>query len=211
MYVSPPADTARVISVVTPPQAEPISLAEAKWQAQIKHDDDDEWLETLAIPSARERAEHATWRQLITGTFALRLAGFPCERVLELPRPPLQRVTSITYLDHAGATQTFAAANYRVSAPAGPRARRGRIALVTGASWPTTADEIDAVTVLFEAGYGATGAAVPSQLKMAILRDVAGLYEQRETIQLAPGLNEAIELPDGSRFVYQSFKCRPTA
>jgi uncharacterized phiE125 gp8 family phage protein len=199
----------RHLSIVEEPTGWPITLAAAKKQIRQEDvPDDDEWIETEGIPAAAQRAEHATRRQLILATWDWKLDGFPCGRVLTLPRPPLQSVTWVKYLDTAGVEQTFAASNYRLSKPAGERCARGRLALVSGASWPSTADEIDAVTIRFVAGYGAGPAAVPPRLRMAMLRDLAALYAHREevTMQIGIAAGGAVVLPDGAAHVYRTFK-----
>jgi uncharacterized phiE125 gp8 family phage protein len=200
----------RRLFLVTAPVDEPIDIDAAKWQLRAEHiEDDDEWLQNEGIPAARERAEHGTGRQLITAIYDLKLDGFPCGRWIEVPRPPLQSVTYVKYLDASGVEQTFADTNYRVSKPTGPRCARGRIALVSDVSWPTTADEIESVTVRFVAGYGDSGVSVPAQLRMAMLRDIGALHSNREQVIVKPGLTMPVELPDGSKRVYKTFKSYP--
>lgn len=138
---------------------------------------------TRLIRAARLQVERITRRGLLSQTWELQLDAFPAGAVIELPLPPLLSVTSVTYQDTAGAWQTLAASAYVVTGPAGPIAERGRITLADGATWPTTADEADSVKVRFVAGYGTTAAAVPDDLRQAVLMLVGELYEQRaETI-----------------------------
>jgi uncharacterized phiE125 gp8 family phage protein len=178
---------------------------------------------TTLITAVRERAETATGRQLITATWDLVLDQFPCglqpyelgsrwrdwgfDRIgnlfLDIPKAPLQSVTSISYVDTAGQTQVWAASNYLVDAPSGPRGRRGRIAPAYGVVWPFTQAQINAATVRFVAGYGATAASVPSLLRQAMLMDIATLYENRDA--------EAVAMPTGAASIYRAHKVRALA
>jgi uncharacterized phiE125 gp8 family phage protein len=90
------------------------------------------------IRGVRDRAEGATDRAFLTQTWDYTRDGFPDDTVLELPKPPLQSVTHVKYLDTAGVEQTWPATHYVVEAPAGGRCARGRIVLMTNVVWPTT-------------------------------------------------------------------------
>ena len=104
----------------TSPAKEPVSLAEAKLHLKIEATDtgEDSLIKRLIVV-ARRRAEVSTGRALVTQTWTLALDGFP-GGVIEVPRPPLSSVTSITYIDPEGATQTVAADRYRVDAQREP-------------------------------------------------------------------------------------------
>lgn len=148
---------------------------------------------TRLITAVRMRAEAATWRQLMTATWDLYLDRFPsCERVIEVPKPPLISVTHVKYLDTSGTLTTMTVTtDYTVSAPTGPRGRRGRISLAYGVSWPSAQAVSDAVVIRFVAGYGATGSTVPAILRQAMLIDMGTLYEHRDdtsgdTVQMHP-------------------------
>lgn len=123
-----------------------------------------------------------TGRQLLTATYTLTLDAFPeWATCIVVPRPPLQAVTSITYLDAAGVSQPWSASGYRVLAPAGPHAAHGAIHLAAGQTWPSTQDVAGAVTVTFTAGYGEADA-VPAAITQALLILVAHWFEHREPI-----------------------------
>jgi len=192
------------------PEDEPITLAQAKGQCLIDEDitQFDEQFENIVIPAARERAEIATWRQMLTARWTLKLRRFPC--VIELPKPPLQEVISITYVDSAGVVQALDTDDYVVTRPTGPRPRRGRITPTYGTSWPSVRDQIDAVEVTFDAGYGDTGDSVPPLLRQAMLLDLGALYAHREELVAQPGLSALLQLPKGAFSIYRSFKSRPT-
>jgi uncharacterized phiE125 gp8 family phage protein len=121
------------------------------------------------IKAAREYGETFTHRAFITQTWDLKLEGFPCEGVLELPKAPLLTSTApvVTYVDRNGDTQTWSSSLYTVDAPAGPKARVGQIVPNYGQMFPATRDVVNAVTVRFVAGYGAASA-VPSLIKTCL-------------------------------------------
>lgn len=164
------------------PEQPAVSLAEAKLHLRVDHDAEDSLIERI-IRAATERAEEIQGRAYVTQTFRLGLPRFPRGRVIYLPRPPLQSVEQITYLDPAGEEQTLSPDVYRVD----PAAVPGRVILRQGAAWPETADEPDAVRVTYLAGYGDTGEAVPEETRAAILLFVGHLYESREAITIGTG------------------------
>jgi uncharacterized phiE125 gp8 family phage protein len=151
------------------PVAQPLFLEQAKEYAKIEIPHENATLADI-LTTATERCEDLLGQSLITQTWALTLDSFfqepfydAVEGVLKLPRPPLQSVTSITYFDTAGVSQTWSSASYQVDA----KSRPGRIALVEGQDWPDTNEQLGAVVITYVAGYGAAEA-VPAQVKQAI-------------------------------------------
>jgi len=112
---------------------------------------------SLMISMARQAAELQLSRYLITQTIDAYFDRFPESFVL----PPLQTVTSITYVDALGATQTLASNQYQVDAVSVP----ARIIPVSGVTWPAVADRMNAVKVRFVAGYGDDPEDVPACVK----------------------------------------------
>ncbi len=161
------------------------------------------------ITAARLWCELYTERAFITQTWDLALDyGFPTSGVcrnrrLCLPRPPLQTVTSVTYVDTAGTPQTWSAALYTVLAPQGPTAGWGAIVPVFGQVYPSTQSVAGAVTVRFVAGYGAA-AAVPPAIKSAMKLLIGNWWANREgaTIERA----SADILPLGVEALLMPFK-----
>ncbi len=160
------------------PATEPITLAEARAHLRVDDTTENDYI-TALITVAREHVESLTDRQLITATYALRLDDFPrrsCD-IIRPPRPRLIAVSSITYVDTAGDTQTLAAADYQVDAVSEPC----RILPAYGLTWPSTRSQLNAVTITYTAGYGAA-AVVPKAIKQAILMLVAHWFENREPV-----------------------------
>jgi len=162
------------LTLVTPPQVEPVAIGTVKEQAIVAHDEDNGLIARL-ITAARMHVEQVTWRQLITATYEWRLDQL-CG-ALYVPRPRLQSVVSIEYVDAQGNTQTLDPAAYTVDTHSTP----GRVVPAAGASWPATRGHIDDVIVTFNAGYGDSANDVPETLRHAVLMLVAYWYEQRES------------------------------
>jgi uncharacterized phiE125 gp8 family phage protein len=198
------------LSLVSAPTADPLDLIDAKRHLRIEDDvtDDDDLVGSL-ISAAGERAELATHRALIRQTWDLVLDSFPDADFIEIPKPPLVSITSVSYIDTGGVTQTFSSSGYVVTAPAGPRCARGRLALKFGSVWPVTQAQRGAVTIRFIAGYGGSWADVPSLLRAGMKLDVGTLYENRESALI--GLRGTVEeLPFGVRAIYFSYRSHAT-
>lgn len=96
--------------------------------------------------------------------------------MLEISKPNLQSVTSIVYIDTAGDSQTWDAADYQVDA----NRVFPRIAPAYGESWPSTRDQMNAVTITAVYGYGDDWNDVPESIRHAILIMTGDGYEHRE-------------------------------
>jgi uncharacterized phiE125 gp8 family phage protein len=144
------------------PASEPVSLAELKNYLRVEHTTDDAELAAV-LTAARQAVERDTGRSLITQTWVLQLDQWPC-RYVQLPQPPIVSVTSVTYVDAAGVTQTWAATNYVVDI----RSRPGLIRLAYECDWPAVRGDERGIAVTYVAGYGATAASVPADLRQAV-------------------------------------------
>jgi len=160
------------LRIVTAPAAEPVTVSDFKAHARIDVSDEDDLIEALVM-AAREQTELVSRRALITQTLALTLDSWPgC--AIDIPRPPLQSVSSIGYTDTAGDAQTLASDQYVV------QTARERLVLADGASWPDRLAR-SVITVTFVAGYGDAADDVPERYRQAILLLAAHWYEHRET------------------------------
>ena len=161
------------LRIVTEPASEPVTLDEAKQYARIAHTDDDLMI-TGMVEAARKTVEQFTRRALITQTLELALDGPPPGEYVDLPMPPLASVTSVKYVDGDDVETTWAATNYHVDTIGEP----GRVYLVTGGTWPDTADLRSTNSLLFRyvAGYGTVNS-VPDVLKTAIMEIVRKMYD----------------------------------
>lgn len=139
-------------------------------------------------------------RALINQTWDWTLDTFLA--VLQVPLPPLQSVTSVKYLDAAGALQTLDPSAYAVIGAGG--ADKARIVPAYGTTWPATRSFPGAVTVRFVAGYGPEYLGIPAPLRHAIMMHAASLYENREAVAfLRPS-----EVPFGYEELVEPFRLR---
>lgn len=157
------------LTVKTPPATEPVSLSTVKDHLRIDTTDQDSALSNL-IQAARERAERYLARALITQTLELRLDRFPS--MIELPRPPIQSMDTITYIDPDGVEQTLASYDADTEG--------ARIIPSHGSDWPTTRVTVNAVTVTYTAGYG-DAADVPEAIKQGMLVQIERMYDRHDT------------------------------
>lgn len=190
-----------------------LDLAVVKTQCRISADvtDEDDYVSGVLIPAVADRGEASTGRAFLgPQTWDYALEGFPRDWYLEIPKPPLVSVTSVTYVDMGGVTQTWpllntlGQPNYLVQAPAGPRCARGRIALPFAGIWPIARPQLGAVTVRFVAGYGGPSA-LPPLLRLAMLMDAGTLFETRESV-LTGNRQQAIQLPSGTQDIYRTYR-----
>lgn len=180
-------------SLVTPPAAEPVALADVKLHARIDATTDDSLITTL-ITAARIWAENYTGRALIDQTWQMALDTWPSpaedwwdgirdgaisglDRIafISLPRPPLVSVTSVQYYDNTDTPTVWANSNYFVDTVRQP----GRLALRMGAVWPVPTRLSNGIIITYVAGYGTDGSLVPEPIKTAIRQLVTHWYEHR--------------------------------
>ncbi len=164
------------LKIITPPAVEPVTLQEAKLHLRVDGEDEDTLIQGL-IQAAREHVETIlTHTALCTQTLEWVTDAFPdCWEAIELPRPPLQSVTSIKYTDSANVVHTMSASDYCVNIDGFP----GTITPAYGLSWPGDAlAPSGAVRVRYVAGWGLP-AAVPQSLKQAILLLIGHFYDNR--------------------------------
>lgn len=163
-------------TVAVAPTAEPVTLSEAK--AHLRCDDrdndgnlvarpDDDLISGL-IGAARDHVEkycNARWAEQTILSECDGFADF--ER---LPEGPLKSVTSISYVDTAGAEQTLDAAVYE----AYKTGLEPSIGLKVGQIWPAIkSGSRITLTAVF-------GGDAPPAIKVAILLFVGAWYENRE-------------------------------
>lgn len=163
--------------LVTAPAIEPVTLQQVKDNMRVDIADDDSVIEPK-IRTARELAETFTNRAFLTQTWDLFLDAFPSSsNAICLPKPPLQSVTSVKYVDENGVQQTWANTNYTVDIAK----EGGQIFPNYNVVYPTTRLERNAVEIRFIAGYGSNAQDVPEAIKDAIMMQVGHLYNNRES------------------------------
>lgn len=154
---------------LTVPVSTPIiSVAEAKTQCRVLHDDEDQYFVDL-VDAAAAYISRITGKSLGQETWELCLDGFPPERIA-IPKGPLISVDEISYVDPDEASATIA--SFRAF---GVGSDDGFVLPAPDTSWPSTNDEPESVTVTFKSGY----ATAPAPLKHACLLLISHWYETR--------------------------------
>ena len=158
--------------VTTAPVAEPLTLASAKLQIVVEDTPDDALISDY-ISAARAHVESATGLRLYTQTLAMRCDAWA--DLTRLPVAPIQSLTSVTYVDTAGATQTLSALVYETRL----YGLEPGLALIDGQSWPDTRKG-SLITVTVIAGYGDQTAQPPAVIQAMRLL-IGDFYAFRET------------------------------
>lgn len=153
------------LTLITPPAADAVALADLKAQLGISGTSQDALLAAVLKGAIEQIDGAAGWlgRALITQIWELALDDFGCDSI-RIPLPPFQEIVSVKYTDPAGSEQTLGADKYSNS--------KGEPALLYpsyGNAWPAVRCQLDAVRIQFKCGYGNASDAVPAALKNAIV------------------------------------------
>ncbi len=159
--------------LVTGPTAEPVSTQDVVEHSRIQSRQEDRLLDSMVL-EARAVAEDTTWRKLITQTWDDSFDRWTDP--LRLRQSPVQSITSVTYLDADGATQTLSTSIYELGDEEGLGVVRRQFDQV----WPTLRGHVDDITVRYVAGYGDDADDVPYEFKAAIRLMAAHSYVHRE-------------------------------
>jgi len=186
------------IEEITKSEVEPIGLNEAKTHLRIEQSQNEENELILGlIAASRQMVESYLGRQLVSATWELSLQSFKEE--IELPHPPVQSITSITYIDQLGVTQTVDPTVYELDSNVLPPVVR----LAWNQWWPCPRSQSNAVRVKYVAGYGDSGNDVPFGIRAAMLLQIGYLYENRESVNIG---NITSELPLAFKSLLNPFR-----
>ncbi len=197
------------LTLITPPTIEPLDLASAKNYLRVEISDDDALIEDM-ISAARLECEHRTGRSFLNQTWRITLDYLPftlgasplgfalgainpfnrCDGSIQLPRPPLISVDSISFVDSGGVPASFDLDQLIVS-PGTP----GRIAPAFGRLFPFSLPQIASVSIDYVAGYGSDPASVPRNIIQAIRLLTAHYYEHRSDDAPIPAAVDALLAP----------------
>lgn len=180
--------------VTTAPAIEVWTLSEVKNYLKVDTSADDTLITTL-LQSAREVAERYLNQALITQTITEKLDRLS-NPTIYLSISPVITVSSFQFNDGQNSVQTFNAANYVVDNFLKP----ARLALAYNSTWPTLFGNINDVTIVYTAGYGATAASVPMQIRQAILMMIADSYDNRE--------DYVKKLPTASEYLLDQYRVK---
>jgi len=161
-------------SIIAPPAAEPLTLADVKMHLRLDGSAEDTLLTGL-IAAARAYLEATAGLALITQTLRVYLDDWPAGSMIQLPIAPLQGLESVTVYDAAGDPLAVPLTGHMLDSAASP----ARLFLATQ---PPTSRPINGIEIDVVAGFGNTGAEVPDTLKRAMLMHVALMYELRGAV-----------------------------
>ena len=155
-----------------------ISVANAKEHLRVDTSDDDTLI-TFYIDAARTYIEEYLGRTLVPKTLKLHLDRFPYDgQSILIPDSPVVAISSITYVDTNGDTQTWASSEYNVDIVSLP----SRLETAYNVSYPSTRAQHNAVTITYTAGYDVTAgiSLAPGAIGHAIKLMLGSMYEVRE-------------------------------
>ena len=177
------------LTIVTTPTIEPVTLTEARQHLRIDALDEDDLILSF-IKAATKYSENTQNRAYMDQTWDLTLDIFPNGDIINIPLPPLQSVSSVTYYGTGGTSNTLTASTYVVDINSEP----GRLSLAYNEVWPNeTLRPVNGVVVRFVAGYGSATSAVPNMAKQAIKLMVGHMFEHRENAEI----KKLEKIPDG--------------
>lgn len=164
------------LRLINSPTEEVISLATAKLHLRVDHNADDALI-TSYIKTAREVGEGLARMSFFTETWELVLDDFPSAGFLKLPRPPLQFVSWVKYLDINGNESTWT--DYAVDARSEPGVIKFKSTPAVNLFYS------GAVSIRFVSGFS-QASDVPNKITLAMLLAVGYWYENREAVGNAP-------------------------
>lgn len=146
------------------PSVEPLTVEDVTPQLRIDYADDNIELRTLITEARMWAEENELGRALITQTVTEKFKSF-ADSGLELRWPPVQSITSVSYVDTNGDSQTLATTYYELGHHLGVPVCRLKYSQI----WPSTRDQEDAVTIVYVAGYGDAASNVPVPIRQAMV------------------------------------------
>lgn len=147
--------------IITSSSVEPVDLQEVKDFLRLTHCEDDTFIESILIPTARQVVEAYLRVSFINKTYKMYLDGFPSE--IEIKKYPIREIEEIKYTDTDGNLQTLSEDDYEFDIKSDPARIRAKDTV-----FPATKDLYNAVSVQFICGYGADATSIPERIKTSI-------------------------------------------
>lgn len=157
------------------PTSEALLIDEVKDHLRVDTSADDNYIQSL-IKTARMMTENTIDKALLTQTWKFYFDGFPRCDVIEIPKAPIQSITSVEYVDTDGTTQTWASSNNWSLDTTGIMPR---IILDYDQTWPDTEGSRNNVIITGVFGYTSLDA-IPEPIKHAMMMLIGHWYENRE-------------------------------
>lgn len=158
--------------LITPPSAEPLTLADVKTWLRVDDATDDGLIAGL-ITSARLTVEAATGLLLISQSWRCYFDQWPTDGRLVLPYRPVHALTSVNLRDQSGTLKAVALDPFSIEPGREP------CALLVAGALPTPSGLPNGILIDVVFGFGADGTLVPAPLLAAMRQMIAFWYENR--------------------------------
>lgn len=181
------------LTVVTPPDEEPVSLDAAKIFLRIGHESEDALITEL-IQASRARIEQAAGLSLVRRRLKSVWPRWPDAIVrggAKLPTAPLVSIVSVSVISEDKSVRSVTD-SFILDCD--------RIKLRPGSALPRLVGS-EQIELIVDAGFG-TAQDVPEDLREAVLRLVADLYARRPSSLSGAGSNDG--LPDQVQAILQA-------
>lgn len=182
---------------ITPPTAEPLTLAEVKAHLRLDEVQEDALLAAL-ITTAREHLERETGLCLMQQSWRLYLDDWPADGIIKIARSPVQVIQAFTVFDAQGAPLQVSLEDHLLDGAARPARLWLRHPAKPGRS-------LNGIEIDFTAGFGEAGTDVPDTLKRAMLIHIGHMFAFRGVI--SPEQQPA-GIPDGYERLIAPFRMR---
>lgn len=160
--------------LTTPPFVEPLTLSEAKTHLRVTHTDDDTYISTL-MSAARRGVEAQHGICLLQQGWSVYSDTWPDDGILTTTLYPVQSVVDLKVYGDDDVAATIDPAHYYLDAASRP----ARVALRRGRACPAPGRRTNGIELKLLTGFGATAAAVPQQIRQALLVMIAEYYAHR--------------------------------
>lgn len=161
-------------ALISPPAAEPVSLAELKAHLRIDTDHEDTVLQALIL-AARQHLERIAGLALISQGWRLYLDRWPQSGLVQIARGPVVSIEAVRAYDELGEENEISLAGHVLDGA-------GRPARFWLRTRPEAWQALNGVEVDFTAGFGEAAGEVPDTLKRAIMIHAAHMYEFRGAV-----------------------------
>lgn len=182
---------------LSPPAAEPLTLAEVKAHLRIDGAEEDALLASL-IRAAREHLERETGLCLILQRWRLYLDHWPKDGVIRLAKCPVQAIQNVTVYDGEGAALDVSLEDHLLDG-------EGRPARLWLKNPPSPGRAVNGIEIDFSAGFGEAGTDVPDTLKRAVSIHVGHMFAFRGAISPE---DQPAGIPDGYERLIAPFRLR---
>lgn len=178
----------QILKRTVAPTVMPVALADAKLDLRVDQADEDTLIDSLiaAATDYLEAPNGAINKAFTTQTWTLSVKCPDRHYRIWLPVTPVQSISSITYYDADNVQQTLTVSDFYFHG----EEDWAYIEPKQGVTWPATYDRLDAITVEFVAGFGATADDVPQTIRQCVRLLVGHWYTHRTAVVSGVSVDE---------------------